>query len=363
METVLRDEIFSLCKKIQTNDVSINIKNLIHNLSTSSENKNTGEIRKILHENFAYVARELGNQFYGYLYVDDNADTMQLPFSMKIEHLYENERVLLERGHATLLRFINLCLTEIHCKSKVVAEAINPYSLLKEINLNESSSSFFSDEDYAGAVRAFKNGTVYKALIDSDFLQFFENLGITQVQGLIFSTIKDLDKSLSGDISPDLKRLAFRFIGHNIDFPDAVWAFSLLVVALKKSLIMSCQLMFSAMCGCNLSVLNNDNIIKLNNKISNQVYEYYDTIIQGALIDPIGNIIGNIVLFDCEITENWHAHDFGMVYASTINFSEDFGHTTKLLFITIDKEMNPIHQITRTIIQHGLPRIKKLKQD
>ena len=115
MNSNFRSEVFKLCKILQKKDEAKQIDELIHNLSVSSENKITGEV----FTNMNYSA-----------YVD-NVDKLKFQIPLKIEPLTKSERELIERGHRTLIKFIEMCLDDISKKSLIVAEAMNPYFLFK----------------------------------------------------------------------------------------------------------------------------------------------------------------------------------------------------------------------------------------
>ena len=76
--TTFRKEVFNICKKIQTMEKSLDIATVIKDLTISSENLNTGEIKERKHGDFAYVAKHSNNQFHGYLFVDENIDEPEI---------------------------------------------------------------------------------------------------------------------------------------------------------------------------------------------------------------------------------------------------------------------------------------------
>ena len=125
MDKSFRSELFSLCKKVSTAEYAKKVQKLIHDISVSVESPDKGIIYP-MHGSFAIVARQIGREFLGYLFVDDNIGTRSIPESFKIDHLSEDERVLMEIGHRTLTHFVELCLHDISQKSVVVAEIMQP---------------------------------------------------------------------------------------------------------------------------------------------------------------------------------------------------------------------------------------------
>lgn len=112
MSLSFRNEVFALCKKAQKNMAAKEISNTIMALKITKGNISSGEIPRNPHGDFAQLAEHSNNQFHGYLFVDDNADKIQLPAFLSIKRLSNEERMAIEKGHKTLTRFVELCLNE-----------------------------------------------------------------------------------------------------------------------------------------------------------------------------------------------------------------------------------------------------------
>lgn len=359
MKSNFRSEVFKLCNSLKKNSGAKEIGALIHDLSVSVENKQTGLVKNALHGDFAYVAKHSHNQFQGYLFVDDNAETLELPASLRVEHLTEAERILIEQGHSTLKRFVNLCLEEISERSKIVAEAINPYFLFKDVSCNQLVKPLLSDDEMRHAVNAFKAGKVYKTLIDSKFEYVFRKLDKLKMSMLIGTMEKEISRCFGEDISSDLREFSIKLMGQNKykDVTDVMLSFSMLMIALKESLGVVCQLFYEAICGVDLIILNNDNIINIESNSSNIICKLYKVLIQGMYISHIGDGIRSILLIDCDPAHGGHIHEFGMITEMTRSFTRDMGDTTKYTFATLNEEMIYIHNITKDIIKIGLPDV------
>lgn len=357
MKGNFRGEVFKLCNILLNNDKAKAIGSLIYDLSVSTENVQTGLIKHRLHGDFAYVAQHSNNQFQGYLFVDDNIDILEIPTPFRVEHLSRDERILIEQGHMTLIRFIEMCLEEISKESKVVAEAMNPYFLFQNVECDPSVGSILTDEEMSSAVKAFKGGATYKTLIDSKFEYVFKKIDKSALQVLMGTTEKEINMSFGEEIPSDLKDFSIRFMGMNKDVPDIMLAFTILMYALKESLRIACQLLYEAICGIDLQVINNDNIINIEKQISNTLYKEYKVLIQGICMSHAGKSVGSILLMDCDPSDKVHLHEFGMITSMTQNFSMDMGETTKYTFITINEELINIQNITNSIINVGLPKV------
>ena len=79
------------------------------------------------------------------------------------------------------------------------------------------------------AVTAFKNGTVYKALISSNFTKIFSKLDVGSMHILVDTLEKDINKSLGEDVSTDLKKFSLKLGSGYNSAADAMLAFSVSV--------------------------------------------------------------------------------------------------------------------------------------
>ena len=343
---------------------SLDIATLIKDLTISSENLNTGEIKERKHGDFAYVAKHSNNQFHGYLFVDENIATINSQEPFRVDKLLKEERELIEVGHRTILRFVELCLSDFTLKSPVVAKCMNPYSIFKEVTYDISNELLLSDDEMQTAVKAFKTGKIYRILLDSDLTKLFDNVSLENMLGLIEVIGKELQKSYNENSNTEIDKFALKIMNGYNNLQDVMYAASILIFALKESLRMTCSLFYQAICGDDLIVLNNDNIINIENRFSNCVVEHYKVLIQDIFLNVSGDSMGSVLLIDCETMYGEKIHEFGMIIASSISFVGEMGNTTKYSFLTIDDELVSIHNITNLIIEKDLPKlIDKRRQD
>ena len=356
MPVNFRSELFSLCKTIQNQECSKQIRDIIIKMS-SVKNPIDGN-EEPLHGDFAQVANHSNNQFHGYLYLDDNIDTISLPKIFKVEHLSKDERYLIERGHRTLLRFVELCLSDIKMKSNSVAESMHPYFLYKEVRLSPESTAFVSDEVLQPAVTAFKQGSVYKAIMEADLTAFFSRVSINEMRMLVGTIEKEINESLGKNVTKDLKEFSLKLDSQFNNITDVLFAFSILLLAIKNSLALACRLLYKAICGGDLFVLNNDNIISIEKNISSVLFHYYKVFSQDIYFDRSGSGMGNILLMDCDLNHEQHLHEFGMLISETINIAGEFGQSAKYSFVTVNEEMIYLHFLIDKILEIGLPPVK-----
>ena len=331
MSLSFRNEVFALCKKAQKNMAAKEISNTIMALKITKGNISSGEIPRNPHGDFAQLAEHSNNQFHGYLFVDDNADKIQLPAFLSIKRLSNEERMAIEKGHKTLTRFVELCLNDMREKSPIIADAISPYYLYKGVSLNNDTISLFEDSEYDDLVKSFKSGKVYKALFGSDIDRFSQIINKNNLQALMAVIEKEFSTGYNEDIPSDLSALSMRLLNKQLNAPDILYAYAIMIYALKESLRMACQLLFGAICGGDLVVLNNDNLINIENRTSSQICNFYKVFVQGALFSVVGNLVGDVLLMDCDDSTNNHIHEFGMVTSTTIQFGGEFGETSKIM--------------------------------
>lgn len=357
MSQSFRNEIFTLCKELQKNENIKEISNTIKSLKFTKGETTSENIPKNLHGNFAQLAEQSNSQFHGYLFVDDNADKIQSSAFISIEHLSAEERCVIEKGHKTLTRFIDLCLNDIRNKSSIIGDAISPYYLYRSVIVSDDSSSLLDDSAYDLAAKAFKNGRLYKALYSTDLDNLARILNTENLQLVISKIEKEFNAGYVDEIPPNINAFAMRLLNKELNAPDILYAYAIVIYALKESLRMACQLLYDAICGGDLVVLNNDNLIKIENRASSQICEHYKVFVQGMIFSIIGNLIGDILLIDCDVSTDEHIHEFGMITSTTLQFRREFGATSKVSFVVIDKELIPIFNITDTILRHGLSPI------
>lgn len=357
MATNFRSEMFKLCKKLQNNENAHKIQETIYNMSVVVESKETGEMLRNPHGDFAYVAKHSNTEFHGYLFADDNIDKMKFPQYIKAEHLLEYERALIEDGHRTIMRFVELCLSDIASQSNAVAAAINPYYLYKEVAVSKNAKSLLSDDELNSAVAAFKNGIAYKTLMEANFTKLFCRIDDNSMRALFGVVEKEIDQSLGEDVTKDLRDFSFKLDSQLKNITDVMFAFSILMLALKMSLKLSCRLLYRAMCGIELFVLNNDNIIKIERRVRTTVSEFYKVFSQKVQVDYSGSEMGSLLLIDCDLPYDKHIHEFGMLVSETVNLVGEFGSSAKYSFVTVDENLICIHELVKEVLRVGIPTV------
>lgn len=299
------------------------------------DNKQTNHIS----DDFAYVAKGFRTQFYGFLFVDQNIGNLKLEVPLKLEHLNQEERDLIARGHRTLTCLIELCLSEFKGPTNRIAALVDPYSNLKKIKINQSVKSFLTDQEMEEAVTAFQSGRVYKALKDCNaelMLQKIELKELMQIEEAMGKEIAIADRE-----EPNEK---MKYFIHKINlqdfenFQDVMLYVFYLIVALKNSLSLACQILYESMWGDSFTILNDDNIFRYSMN-SNIVFNIHSVFTQKIEIKKASDGVGSLVLIDCHPTKNEHIHIWGDVVAQTISFNKEVGSSAKYTIVEVDDEM------------------------
>lgn len=348
-----RTELFQLCKVIQKDDNTKMIRDLIHNLSTIKE----GEELKPNGADFKQVAQHSNNQFYGYLYTNEHIQDYKSIFP-QIAPLSTDEIFLLSRAHATIIALIDGCLSEFKKDYPRIYLAINPYSKYKPINQNEETSLIKAD-NYEKAITAFKSSALYQKLYTSNINVFFEELRAEDINMMFTVLEKELNNCPLDKIPESIENFMKCLYTDYKEMPEILMAEIILILGLRKSLENACSLLFTALIGEDLIVLNNDNIINIEKNSSNSLYKIMRLVCNGIFLKTNTKTVGDITLVDCTPYDDYHIHEFGYINSYTANWDQEMGETSKITIVIIDDLLNPISTLTNQIIKKDFPPVIK----
>lgn len=357
MSTNFRTEVFKICKKLQKNDESQKVGRLIYDMAIISKIESNEMPNINSYNDFSMIAESQKTEFHGYLFLDDNIETIDLPKFLKINHLSSEDRTMIERGHKTITRFIDLCLAEIREKSKVVADSLDPYFLYRNVNVAKGVRGLLSDQDLKPAIDAFKKGKAYKAFMSTNIEEVFQN-NVENMRSVVAIMEKQINHSLGKDVSPEIKEFSKKLGFKLTEVKDIIFAYCVLLVGLRESLKTASRLLYSAIRGSNLVVLNNNNIISIETNVSTVVSRFYKIFIQEKNLNYFSSEIGSVLLIDCELSNGHHIHEFGMLVAQTVTLTGEFGPSAKYSVITVDEELIHIHHLIKRIIEAKVAKLK-----
>lgn len=360
MSSSFRSEIFKLGKKIRQNEIAQSIAEQVRSLTVPvQEQKNNTNV--FSGGGFAQVATHFNNEFHGYLFLDDNLETMNIPTVYRVCHLAKAERELIENAHKTLARFADLCLSELSARSRKIGELLNPYSLYKELKLSPNTEPIIADEEMADAVNSYKQGKLYQAFVGINFAAVFDRIELGVLKELIGRLENEISQSMGEYLTGDIKEFSQRFFSKRLEMTDFMFEYSVVMYALKSSLQLACRELYRSMCGADLFVLNNDNVISIEKQISTDLCDYYKVFSQDMAWEYRGDEMRSMILLDCDTERNTHIHEFGMITSLTLNLLGEFGSSAKYSFVTVNDEMICIHRLTDAFLKRGLPQVNDFK--
>ena len=359
MTVDFRTAIFHLCKEICQNSKAIEIRELIQQISSSnsSSEDSSKTVPKPLHGDLAYISSRYHIQFLGYLLTDESVDSINKRPFFHATHLDKKERSLIEMGHMTIIFFIESCIKDIKEKYPKASLLVNPYLKYIEPKLSSDAVSFLKNDDVAECVEAFKASKIYKKVMENDALYVLQQASDDKIKAMGIL----LDKQLTNDfskISEETTEMIRCIDSGNISMQELLITYSIFCYALQKTLENAIQMLFEAIMGKDLVVLNNDNIIKLYDNQMNQLYERCSVLCQDLFLDHGITLVGSIVLLSCTTQNNKQIKKFGRVFSETISLDEEFGPSTKISIVTVDEELNPVHPLSDHIIDSSIGKLK-----
>ena len=351
-----RSAVFDVCKKIQKS-ADFSVKELVHEIARSRiETKPDGTVITDPNDrsDFFYVAKHANNQFYGYLFSDENIGNYKSMFP-QIKGFDAEERKIIENAHATITLFIDECCSDLHRQCPQMAQIVNPYSKYKPLK-NCNGTSYLMASEYQDAVTAFKQSVVYKKVFENDVFNFFGRLKTEHIYQLFGILEKELILSPLDFTPDDIMEFQRRIAEDYKDVNDVSMGYSILLLSLREMLSVAAQLIFIALIGEDIIVLNNDNIISIDKAQQNSLYHYFTVLVQGVFIVPLTETIGDILLMDCDPWEHRHYHEFGFIRSLTASFAGEDGQTSKITFVTMDENLNTLHIIAKYVMSRELPK-------
>ena len=136
---------------------------------------------------------------------------------------------------------------------------------------------------------------------------------------------------------------------------EILLAETLMVFALQKSLENACSLLYTALIGEDLCVFNNDNIFDIDKNYSNSLRRVIQLSAIGIFMNGKSNMVGDIMLIDCDSYPDHHMHEFGVIQSYSASFNDEMGNTSKVTMIVVDDLLNPYYHLTNKIIDMDFP--------
>ena len=354
MSTSFEKAVFQLCKKINKDSKFEEIRNDIKSVIINKKNHTDNFLDYKIYEDQSYVANHFRMQFLGFLLVDESLDEINSKTLFQLKKYNKQERQILEKAYITTIHFIDKCLEDVKNKYPKVSLLLDPYAQYRKPKIESDAQSFLDEEDIEQCAASFKSGKIYNKIISNDALQIIENTDERIISYLATTLKKQFSDEMRG-VSPEIKEYIQKIKTSNrIGTEDVLMAYSIFCYTLMSSLETAIQIMYDALIGKTMVVMNNENIIALPNHSSDLIFEKRSVLIQDAIINNTYGGVGSIALLDCDSSKETHIKDFGIMVSITINYANDLGESTKITIITVDDELNKIHLLTNSILDTDL---------
>ena len=102
-------------------------------------------------------------------------------------------------------------------------------------------------------------------------------------------------------------------------------------------------------------MFNNDNIFNIDKNYSNSLRKVIQLSAVGIFLNGKSNMVGDIMLVDCDPYPKHHMHEFGVIQSYSASFNGEMGNTSKVTMMVVDDLLNPYHLLTNRIIDMDFP--------
>lgn len=358
MEDNFRSAVFKLCNKLSQRQEANTIHEAIRDLSVvKSEGTQEGVFqRPAVHGDLAYISRNQHLQFLGYLLIDESVDKINEHKFFRVTKLSDEERYPFEMGYLTTTFFIDSCISELSEKWPIASQLLNPYVKYQEPKIRTNAKSFLNKEDIEECVSSFCNSDIYKKIYSNDALLPIERSNSETVKQLSAVQEKQFINDLKSP-TKETKDYIFKIQNNrNLEIPEITQTYLILCESLRVSLVNAVQLIYESIIGDDLLVMNNNCVINFSGPQSDLVYKKYNVLIQDNSLLIKDTEIGNVVLLKIDLNEKQHIKEFGSVISLTFSTDQEFGSSTKIGMITVDDDLNPIHNLTDIILSSDIGR-------
>ena len=338
-----RSEVFKLCKAIQKRAETNIVNETYLRLFTSKSEECVIPQYSMFHE----AAKHGNNQFYGYLYANEHTDDYKTVLQ-GIKPLPDKDIQIFARAHATIYALIKECVKELEISNPRIAKVLDPYSKYRPAGV-----PFLAEKEYEKAAEAFRESKLYKKLINSSINALVEELKPEDIHTMFMVFEKEIVACPLDVVPESIKPLEKCLVFEKIE--EILLAETLIIFSLQKSLENACSLLYTALIGDDLCVFNNDNIFNIDKNYSNSLRKVIQLSAVGIFLNGKSNMVGGIMLVDCDPYPKHHMHEFGVIQSYSASFNGEMGNTSKVTMMVVDDLLNPYYLLTNRIIDMDFP--------
>lgn len=342
-----RNEVFQLAKKFSDSTFSNELVNMRKDYSESDAEITIG--KKVNSKRFIFSSvREHQTHFFGALLANseiENGKVEDLMFK-EAEPFNMFEKEIYFKGHQILVDVYNSLISKLTFLPLGFKLALQPYAGLRRI-----------DPEYVVSVGREFDTTEYECLADS-----FESMSLVND---IREKFVELEPKLSNikfeDLLILLEQIKKEVYNYSFrEYPDQMGSISLerlqkkftveentldffySIFCLKESILITLSTLFSSLIGRDLSIINEDNIIRIVDDFSNPVKKgkvFLITSDSNNKTPYIGGI--TLITYSKDRNSTSKIHEFGVPFSIRYSSTEELGETIKVSILLIDECMNP----------------------
>jgi len=335
MSKSIKEIIFSTCKNILGSKIRNDIKNQLHVLDRDESGM------------LAYLARQQNLQFLSYLIIDRDRESYQnLPRPLLINQLSEAQKKYIEIGNDVICRVNAFCLSSLQQINPDLIGLIDPYDEFTYKGSHKAPKKIFTEIINEIDLKETFNDHPGLTIIKRS-LRAISNINSQQFQASLRDSIKTIMKNIhtSGikNVPEDISRFPLSARRDSPEFHIANLLFGL--VALKTSLFVIDQMIFSAFNIDKLPVLDNDNVFSIKHNGHNALGEYLITESQ-----PTGSELfaspGDIIFVDL-VREDHTINGPFLIENKKMSLGSEYGEKIQFDMRKLDSTLNPFFGLVK----------------
>ncbi len=203
--------------------------------------------------------------------------------------------------------------------------------------------------------KRFENPNYTKKLINSSINALVEELKPEDIHTMFMVFEKEIVACPLDVVPESIKPLEKCLVTKFEKIEEILLAETLIIFSLQKSLENACSLLYTALIGDDLCVFNNDNIFNIDKNYSNSLRKVIQLSAVGIFLNGKSNMVGDIMLVDCDPYPKHHMHEFGVIQSYSASFNGEMGNTSKVTMMVVDDLLNPYYLLTNRIIDMDFP--------
>lgn len=343
-----RKGMFKFCNLLRDTELKQQISQTMHSLNRSEEDNNASELT---------ISTALGSQkiqFLGYLLIDEKIDDKRKndPLFSKLKHLTYEERDIIETGHMLIIAFIDWYLEDVEKFSKTVSKVINPYYGYNKLNVfNKSKKDLpIGEKDFKKHIKPFSTNVFNGVRPSSNEWDIIKGLPEKELFDFLEAVKRDIYSVGFYDVPSDLQEYSIKKNSTDNDIVQVLMKQILILFSIRETVETAIQMIFTTLCGGDLVVFDNDNIISVDGQFANFLTDGIEIFATGTSLTR-GHIVGDLALVTCKLSDTHKIKKFGRIDSTTFSFNREEGTTLKCKIRVVDENLNPFYKLIGSLIR------------